>query len=105
MNNEARSSLERLRPRIALLRVFAPSGAVVDGEAMPPSPYERWVAVDPGLRPVESSGDSRVVIRASAGDVLSIECPRESGAIVVGATTFGASSSATSVATALLESH
>lgn len=105
MGNEARGSLDRLRPRLTLLRVYAPAGAVIDGEGIPPSPYEHWMVVDPGLRPIESSAGSRVVIRATPGDALTVECPRESGPIVVGATTYGAVNGSAAVATALLETH
>jgi hypothetical protein len=105
MSTEARAAVDRLRSRVTLLRVYAPAGAVVDGEGISPSPYEHWVVVDPGLRPIESSAGSRVVIRATPGDALSIECPRENGAIVVGATTFGATNGAAGLATALLETH
>ncbi len=97
---EARDALGRLRIRLALVRMYAPSGAIIDGESIAPSGYERWVAVDPGLRLVEAADHTRVALRAAAGDVLAVDCPRESGAIVVGTATFGAPSITARVATA-----
>jgi hypothetical protein len=87
----AREALSRLRPRIAWLRLRAPTGARVGDQVIEASDAEQLVPIDPGLRLARINGHGTISVRARAGEVFVLDAARPGDPIEVSAGEFDSS--------------